>query len=181
MAHGRTSTNAQASARVAQQLRLNDGIEHRLSGMTWQQIAEADGWSTRQSAHRAITRELVKRTEAVDHAGALQLELARLDALQKGLWEQATGSDGRGADDMAARTIIRIMQRRAKLLGLDDAERRMADAVEGVAGSVAVAADVVQAVLMAVLGRLDLTDEQAGTVPAIVVSVLEQHPALLSS
>ena len=206
-ARGRTTTNAVSRARPAAQLRLNESLELRMTGATWQEVADACGWTSRTSAHRAVSKELMRRTAEVDHTGALQLELERLDALQAAHWPAAVGAgrddggldrrddDGLdrgglddagvgwhpGPDEKAASVVLRVMDRRAKYLGLDDSERRLADAVEGVAGSVAVTADVVQAVLMAVLGRLDLTDEQAGTVPAIVVSVLEQHPALLSS
>ena len=44
----------------------------------------------------------------------LALELERLDALTLAAWPRA-----RAGDDRAIRVVLRIMQRRAKLLGLD--------------------------------------------------------------
>jgi hypothetical protein len=47
------------------------------------------------------------------------LEALRLDQMQAALWQQATDGDVRAID-----RILRIMERRARLLGLDEPERR---------------------------------------------------------
>ena len=48
------------------------------------------------------------------HAQIMAIEAARLDDLQRVMWEQAAMGDRR-----AIETVLKIMERRAKLLGLD--------------------------------------------------------------
>ena len=69
-----------------------------------------------QRAIRDITKEPAK--------DVLELEVARLDAMLAGLWEKAT--DG---DDKAVTSALRIMDRRAKYLGLDQAPEQDASAL----------------------------------------------------
>jgi len=47
------------------------------------------------------------------------LEALRLDQMQAALWQRATDGEVRAID-----RILRIMERRARLLGLDEPERR---------------------------------------------------------
>ena len=48
------------------------------------------------------------------HTQIMAIEAARLDDLQRVMWEQAAMGDRRAVD-----TVLKIMERRAKLLGLD--------------------------------------------------------------
>jgi acyl carrier protein phosphodiesterase len=48
------------------------------------------------------------------HAQIMAIEAARLDDLQRVMWEKAAMGDRRAVD-----TVLKIMERRAKLLGLD--------------------------------------------------------------
>lgn len=48
------------------------------------------------------------------HTQIVAIEAARLDDLQRVMWEQAAMGDRRAVD-----TVLKIMERRAKLLGLD--------------------------------------------------------------
>jgi len=48
-----------------------------------------------------------------------QLELERLDRLQMSLWVQALGAGTKPPDTRAALALLRLFERRAKLLGLD--------------------------------------------------------------
>lgn len=102
-------------------------IERRKAGDTYQQIAEAavsefgadalpSGWDSRY-AYKDVKRELrrVREDVAESSGDLLTLELERLDAMLRGLWPAATTGDER-----AVSAALRIMQRRAKLLGLDD-------------------------------------------------------------
>jgi hypothetical protein len=75
-------------------------------------------WSKRY-AHKDFQRALGKIQEEVeDRARTVrEMELRRLRRLQRGLWQDALNGD-----TDAARTIVRLMKRRAKLLGLDEPE-----------------------------------------------------------
>lgn len=87
-------------------------------------------------SHRAIARELgvapstaYKRVQhalrELNHSNAAQaaelrdLEALRLDEMQDAVWEKAVDGDPRAVD-----RVLAIMARRAKLLGLDMAEKK---------------------------------------------------------
>lgn len=89
-------------------------IELRRAGATFDDIAKALGYATPQGAylayHRALKRTLVE-------AGAddmRELELDRLDRLQRAVWSRALQGD-----IQAINTALKILDRRAKYLGLD--------------------------------------------------------------
>jgi hypothetical protein len=69
---------------------------------------------TRQNAHVLVKREheLLKVACQETAAELRQMELARLDEIQLKLW------DKRG-DPRAADTLLRLFERRSKLMGLD--------------------------------------------------------------
>ena len=87
-------------------------VELMSEGKSYDQIAREVGFAHRGSAHRADSKALAERTvEAVDDLR--QIELDRLDRLQESLWPKAM--DG---DLQAVITILRITDRRIRLLGL---------------------------------------------------------------
>lgn len=115
------------SALIATAKRRREVIELREEGRTWSDVADtiekrhgADAlpnhWGKRyacQDFHRALEKV---RGEVKDRARTVrEMELRRLDRMQRGLWEDATNGD-----TDAARTVVRLMKRRAKLLGLDE-------------------------------------------------------------
>ncbi|WNO25823.1 terminase small subunit [Arthrobacter phage Altadena] len=104
----RTSKRAIESAR-----KKADSLAMREAGATLQQIADRHWSGHRANAHRAIT-EAMAELPAESVAEIRRLESARLDQMHLGAW---TGA--RRGDDRAIASIIRIMERRAKLLGLD--------------------------------------------------------------
>jgi hypothetical protein len=80
--------------------------------LTYAQIAERVGYKHRGNVSRALSRALAERTaEAVDELRAL--EMLRLDRLQLALWDDAIEGDVR-----AAEAILKIVDRRIRLLGL---------------------------------------------------------------
>jgi len=87
----------------------------RIAGATYTQIGAQLGIS-RSGAYRAVARVLERtRNDADTGANELRrLETERLDALQVALWGLASKGDT-GAIDR----ILKIMERRARLLGLD--------------------------------------------------------------
>lgn len=107
--------------------RRREVIELRESGATWAEIADTmerrhgadalpEHWSKRyanKDFHRALGKV---QDEVKDRARSVrEMELKRLNRMQKGLWEEA-----KSGDTDAVRTIVRLMKRRASLLGLDE-------------------------------------------------------------
>lgn len=94
-----------------------------VSGASEQQIKDRLGYKTLAVVRAALSRE-AKRHMAYrdDEIRALRdLELRRLDALQMTLWDHATGAnDDEGRPSLPAiDRVLKIMQHRAALLGLD--------------------------------------------------------------
>ena len=93
--------------------RRAQALELRKAGASYEQIARQVGYSNRGNAYRAVMLGLAEVTQ--EPALEVQkLELERLDAMLLGLWPQARRGEGAAVD-----RVLRIMERRAKLLGLD--------------------------------------------------------------
>ena len=91
--------------------------ELRIQGNTFEQIASEVGYSGPSGAwqaHQRIKSEWI--FESIDEAR--QLELMRLDELQVAVWDRAIKGEL-----PAAHCVLKIMDRRAKLLGLDKPEK----------------------------------------------------------
>jgi len=99
--------------------RRQQALALRRAGLTYRDIARALGCSP-QHAHRMVQealKEIVEKTRE-DAEQVLQLELQRLDEAQASIWRQV--KEGHlGAVDR----LLRIMERRAKLLGLDQIQQ----------------------------------------------------------
>lgn len=98
---------------IAQHDRELEALQLRRSGASLDDIAQRLGYKARSSAMRAIERAMNRNLG--EGADALRgLELERLDRMQLGLWPRAIAGDVK-----AVAAVLRIMTRRAKLLGLD--------------------------------------------------------------
>lgn len=87
-------------------------LELVAEGKSYDQIAEAVGYSHRGSAHKAVFKALKEReVEGVDELR--RLEVDRLDALQHALWASAVAGDLK-----AIHAVLRIIELRARVLGL---------------------------------------------------------------
>jgi len=87
----------------------------RKSGMSYRDIALELGVAhslVHRDVQAAIKQFLDEARE--HHTQIMAIEAARLDDLQRVMWEQAAMGDRRAVD-----TVLKIMERRAKLLGLD--------------------------------------------------------------
>lgn len=91
--------------------RQRRALELRLAGVSYATIAEQLGYRDGSGAHRAVASAL-KRTLQEPANAVRKLELERLDKLLFALWPSRNNP---GIVDR----ILRIMERRAKLLGLD--------------------------------------------------------------
>jgi len=101
-------------------------LELREQGLSPLKIAKETGCSP-ALVYRDL-KEILQRTQAHEEELAehyRRVELQRLDSMQQSWWARATGNatkqDGTKlpADEKAAQVVLRIMERRAKLLGLD--------------------------------------------------------------
>jgi hypothetical protein len=88
-------------------------LELRRAGLTWQRIAEQVGYADHTGAYAAYKRA-IKRTQQQPADELREAEIDRLDRLQLAVWPRAMNGD-----NSSIVTILRIMERRAKLLGLD--------------------------------------------------------------
>ena len=97
---------------IERQMKVSAILTKRLSGMSLREIGEAEG-VTPQAICQMVQRVLRERiSETVEQARSL--ELMRLDQLLKAVWPNAMNGDIACIDRCLA-----IMQRRARLLGLD--------------------------------------------------------------
>lgn len=159
-------------------------LELRQQGWTLDRIKDELGFKHRASVHRAIQAEM-RRVVTEPAEEMLKMELARLDALLATFWPAATADianetqvdEDRSLHQQlthlhkqwetltaqklkAADLVLKISERRAKLIGLDDYERRMAEVAERKQALDEAQAGLVAGAMMALLGRLNLTDEQ---------------------
>lgn len=108
---GRFVRTVDTAARDAEACRL------RTLGLTYEQIASQLGFSDRSNARSAVERGLV--AIVAEPAEELRtLELARLDELTQRAWG-ILDDEPPGVALQAIDRILKIQERRAKLLGLD--------------------------------------------------------------
>jgi hypothetical protein len=97
-------------------------VKLRRGGLTWDLIGERVGLSP-SGAHRAYERALV-RVVAEDVTAIRTLETERLDLAQSAIWGKVLQGD-----NPSIANLLRIMERRAKLLGLDQPTRIQAEVI----------------------------------------------------
>lgn len=126
------TTTKTAAVRIKGAENRARAVELRKAGATYEQIGQQLG-ITRQSAHAHVVEAMrqVAQETSETAADVIQLELARLDQMLTGLWAQA-----RQGVPVAVDRVLRIMERRARLLGLD-AEGPVTAAVSNVTVEVA--------------------------------------------
>jgi hypothetical protein len=95
--------------------RIQRAFELRKAGKTLRQIAEMLGYS-HEMVRKDITNVITTlQQDSKDIAQELMtIELARLDDMQFSVWPEA-----RKGDRKSIETVLKIMERRAKILGLD--------------------------------------------------------------
>lgn len=89
----------------------------RLEGLTWQEVAEYAGYANASSAKVEVRAYLQRASlvltdeEKLEH---LHMEVDRLGTLQRAIWDKALEGDIKAVD-----ACVRIINTRAKLLGLE--------------------------------------------------------------
>jgi hypothetical protein len=112
---GPHQTSAKAISTTAKKIRA---LELRKAGKSLQEIADIMGYATRDGPSKLILRALEESVRE-PREELRELELQRLDAMWSTLWTRFR----RGMVAVAPE-LLRVSQRRAKLLGLDSAEKR---------------------------------------------------------
>jgi hypothetical protein len=106
---------------ISSALRQTDALSLRLAGKTFAEIAAELGYSDKSGARNAVMAAL-RENVAEPNAEMRALELSRLDALQAALWTKATNGDLGSVD-----RVLKLMERRAKILGLDAPPQKPAE------------------------------------------------------
>lgn len=106
--------------------RAKRALQLRLAGATYAEIGDVLGIS-QGTAWKDIAREIraIPKAEAEEYR---QLEINRLDRLQRAIWEEAASGDLKAVD-----RAVRIINQRSRLLGLEvtqiDASPEVKDAL----------------------------------------------------
>lgn len=88
-------------------------VELRTAGMPYAEIAHTLGMAGPSSAYRMVMRALAQnQSEEVEELR--MVEGARLDCMQQSVWQRAVDGDLSSID-----RVLKIMERRARLFGLD--------------------------------------------------------------
>jgi hypothetical protein len=133
--------------------RWASALELRKAGVSFPQIARRLGYSGPGAAFKAVQSALDATLR--EPAESLRtLEAERLDRLMLGVWQRATAGDAKAVDN-----VLKIMDRRARLLGLD-APRKVAPTTPDGNGSSAAglppgAAEKIGALIGTALARRD--------------------------
>ena len=103
---------------AAAKVKAAKALELRMEGKTFEVIAEELGYAGKQGAYDAVKRSLdaITREPAQE---LIKLDLERLDVL----W-QIQYLNAQGGDVQAMAACMKIMERRARLLGLDAPEKK---------------------------------------------------------
>lgn len=102
-------------AKAVATVRSKDALALRCEGLTFDQIGVRLGF-TRQRAHQLVMGALAavaaERKDLAEHQ--LEFELAQIDSVIRGMAAKSARGDAK-----AGAVILKAMERRAKLLGLD--------------------------------------------------------------
>lgn len=109
--------------RIAQAEKEARIIELRRTGATWEFIAKVTGYANASGAYKAYQRALGKIVQPkIDELRAVEVD--RLDRLQFAIWERAKDGDIKAID-----AVLRILDRRTRILGLDAPTKIQAEIV----------------------------------------------------
>ncbi|MER5302291.1 hypothetical protein ABT039_22915 [Streptomyces lasiicapitis] len=119
---------ASKAQRAATAHRRSQAIALRLAGMDYQTIAERLDYADRGAASKDVHRALETNLEAESAAAATlrELEVQRLDRMQAAAWAKAAKGDLK-----AIETVLKVIDRRARLLGLDRPARTEITGADG--------------------------------------------------
>lgn len=98
--------------------RAEAAVALRIAGATYSEIARTLGYSNITRARQAVEQALAASVGDDDRERMRFIEGRRLERLLRGLWHKATDEEGE-EQLAAARTALAVIDRHAKLYGLD--------------------------------------------------------------
>ncbi len=107
-------------------LKVEKALKLRRQKNSWSVVAREAGYNNPQNARRAVMGYLAKIAESDDAKGMRQEEAMHLDDLQARHMRAALS----GSDLKAAEFVLKVIDRRIKLFGLDVNEGKIASAAE---------------------------------------------------
>lgn len=107
------ATGAMAAKRINAAERRLQAVEMRKRGETWEKIAEVCGYKNRGAASGDINK-YIKELPQENAQNLRKIEIERLDQLLNAMWDKAMKGDGWAVD-----RCVKIMERKAKLTGID--------------------------------------------------------------
>lgn len=156
----------------ARRQRAAQALDMRAHGSTYQQISDALNYAGRATARRACQRALGEHIKE-PNAEVLVIEQRRLDS-----WLEALSPAIEQGDVQAIITALKIQERRAKYLGLDKTEARMADVAERQADAgeteAQTVARITSGLLRAVLPRI-MSGDQLSAAEARLDHVISEN------
>ncbi len=117
MAGSNGTVNGTQNGTVPKRVRIKErrlrALELRMRGLTYAEIAREVGYASGSGAHKAVRAAL--EAEALMTASEVRdLLVLRLETLLQGIWDAACRGEFQAID-----RVLRILDREAKLLGLD--------------------------------------------------------------
>jgi hypothetical protein len=168
----KTGKGARRGHRESVAARQRTVMSLRIAGLGYRRIAEQTGTSHVQAfrdCQAALAETLAERDRETNTFR--RLELARLDSAQAHIWPKVQQGDCE-----AVRAVVRISERRAKLLGLDAAVAQRIDLASPQPFVVRHEPAVAQIPIAAILTRMRALATQLGEAPPI--EVVEQPPSV---
>lgn len=101
--------------------RATQALDLRKAGISYEIIAQRLGYSNRSAAYRAVST-ILDKSEKEAASDLREMELRRLDDLFLSIYKKA-----RDGDYAAIDRCLKIMERRAKIAGLDAPEKTQSD------------------------------------------------------
>jgi hypothetical protein len=143
----KSKAKEKSAKEAAQAKRYSEVLEYRISGMTLEEIGKRIGVS-KPRAH-AIVKDAIAATKSENVAEARKLEAERLDRIVFAHWQAAMQGDPK-----ASEIVMKTMDRRAKLLGLDEPTKIAGADGGAIAVDAVIKADASFANFVGVLGQL---------------------------
>ena len=137
-------------------------LELRRAGLTYDEIARSIGYATAQGAYLAYGRALKRSLMDSGAEEARAMELDRLDRLQRTWWGKALSGDEKATD-----RVLKIMEHRAKYLGLYAPTKMQVEAVVYDAGTIEGEVQRLRLLLEADSGEPSVLGIEAGEAGAV--------------
>ena len=113
MANSNWTDNGTGSKRAAITEKRRHALKLRMKGLTFSDIARQVGYAAPSGAYKAVRAAL--QSDGGAAAGEIrELHMARLDTLLGAIWDAACRGELQAVD-----RVLRVLDRQAKLLGLD--------------------------------------------------------------